>query len=78
MTQRRSHGRPGVGDEVEAGDDLRPGDIVYFDHAAPHRIVIRAMTQDVLRRHDGPIFLVVAGDAPGQLGFHEVSRHDVE
>ena len=68
---------PGPADEVITADDLRNSDIVYFERVAPNRVVVRAMTQDLIATHPGRIFVVrLAG--PGLATFHEVSRDDVE
>ncbi len=71
-------GAPAVGDSVVAADDLRDGDIVYFERVAPNHIIIRLVTHEFLVAYTGPIFAVVVGDASGKADFREVSRDDVE
>ena len=70
--------RQRIGDEVVTADELAKGDIVYFERVAPNRVVVRAMTDEVLASYDGPLFVVAAIDATGVARFLEVSRDDVE
>ena len=67
-----------VGDQVVTADDLAEGDIAYFERVGPNRVVVRAMTDELLRQYSGPIFAVIGIDAKGLAQFQEVSREDVE
>lgn len=67
-----------VGDQVVTADDLAEGDIAYFERVGLDRVVVRAMTDEVLRQYSGPIFAVIGFDAKGVAQFQEVSREDVE
>jgi len=48
------------GDEIEIGDAIRQGDIVWFDHVEPHRVVIRIVTGPVV----GDVYRIERGSAP--------------
>ncbi|HEY2783936.1 MAG TPA: hypothetical protein VGJ05_03090 [Fimbriiglobus sp.] len=53
----------GEGDEVEIGDPIRRGDVVWFDRVEPHKLVMRVVAGPV----SGQCFLIDKGSEPDVL-----------
>lgn len=72
------HGPPEIGDDVELADALSAGDIVYFDRVGPSRVLVHAVTKEVLQAFSGPLFILELGNCPSSARFRPVSRDDLE
>ena len=71
-------GPPQVGDYIELADALTAGDIVYFERVAPSRVLVHAMTSELLQSYTGPLFILEVGNGASSARFRQVSREDVE
>src|SRR2546425_103448 len=53
---------PSLDDHVVAGDDLRPGDLVYFERVAPRTFLARVLRQGADAPSGSSLFRVARGE----------------
>jgi hypothetical protein len=55
------------GDEVEAVDNIRLGDIVFFDRTGPKTVALRALSPEEAAKISGKKYRIDRGSKPGSF-----------